>query len=238
MFSESGDVTTTIHTEEVIEPWASAITPDGYVAVTSRKNKKVVLLGRDGRVKGSFGEGDFVCPSGIAVTRAGDIVVTDFQTGRVLVYDSSGALVTDLGAGRGVTFHQPRYVTVSRHGDVIVSDSGNHRLAIFDKDWNFVASAGTFGKQDGCLKFPHAVCTDDQGNILVCDRYNDRVSVFTRRGDFVRQLVTSAHKLRHPQGLALSPGMELYVSHGGLKAHTIMVFTLNVFTGSEVTAAE
>ncbi|KAK7482115.1 hypothetical protein BaRGS_00026580 [Batillaria attramentaria] len=148
-----------------------------------------------------------------------------FLSHKVCVFSPAGTFITNL-RGRGVTFHQPRYVTVSRVGDVIVSDSGNHRLMVFDSDWKFRQSVGGYGKKDGCLKFPHAVCSDSYGNILVADRYNDRVSVFTRHGQFVRHLLTSAHEVRHPQGLALSSQHRLYVTHGGLKASKVILFDL------------
>ncbi|XP_070178525.1 tripartite motif-containing protein 2-like [Littorina saxatilis] len=227
-FDENGDVVSVFQSEDILEPWASAVTPDGHVAITSRKNSKVIVLDIEGNVTGSFGENHLSCPSGIAVTGEGNFIVTDFQTSKVFVFSADGSYVRQMIVSAGSTFNQPRYVTVSPHGDVIVSDSGNHRLVVFDKNFNFVRAIGSFGKRDGFFKFPHATCTDDLGNILVCDRYNDRVSAFTRKGEFVRHLVTSVHKLHHPQGLALSPNTALYVSHGGLKAHTVTVVKLNV----------
>lgn len=196
----------------------------------------MTLLNSNGGVEATFGESDLKCPSGLAVTREGCFVVTDFVADKVAVFSPAGTFLRYL-RGRGVTFHQPRYVTVSCHGDVIVCDSGNHRLMVFDAAWNFVRSVGGYGRRDGCLKFPHAVCTDSCGNIIVADRYNDRVSVFTRRGQFARHLVTSAHKLRHPQGVALSPNHQLLVSHGGLKASRVMVLNLTSIS-DKTTAAD
>ncbi|PVD36344.1 hypothetical protein C0Q70_03323 [Pomacea canaliculata] len=224
-FSNRGEHISYIKDNELLEPWATVMAPNGCLAVTSRKKRQVVLLNKDGQFQGSFGEDRFGCPSGIAVAADGNFVVSDFVRNKVLAFTPAGQFVHELG-GRGVTFHQPRYVTVSQQGDIIVSDSGSHQLKVFDQSWKYIRSIGGYGKQDGCLKFPHATCVDVFGNILVCDRYNDRVSVFTRRGEFVRHLLTAAHGIRHPQGLTLSPDLHLYVTHGDLKANCVMVFSL------------
>jgi tripartite motif-containing protein 2/3 len=244
MFNFNGELTKTYTpVDAVLEPWASAITPSGKIAVTSCRQKTVFLFDpTSSDVIGTLGGSHVTFPSGIAVTENGLIVVTDFDLHKVMVLSEEGDLITTLEVkdeketrmtrskhGASTSFFQPRYVTVSSYnGNVIVSDSGNHRLLVFDRGFNFLRTVGKFGRQNGGLKSPHATCTDRHGNIFVCDRYNDRVSVFTPKGEFLRHLLTSSeHTLRHPQGIALCDvRQELHVSHGGVKARTISTFKL------------
>ncbi|XP_050407793.1 tripartite motif-containing protein 2 [Patella vulgata] len=225
VFNERGSPTVAYVLDELIEPRGIITTSEGYIAATSRKIKAVTILSPDGRLVGTFGQNILSGPSGIDVDCRGNFIISDIVTNRVSVVDKNGNFIQHVGKNQ--SFNQPRYVTVSKNGEIIVSDSGNNCLKIFDSNGLFIRQIGKFGKNDGCLKVPYATSTDSFGNILVSDHYNDRVSVFSSTGRFLRHIVTSAHGISHPAGLALSSDMVLYVTHGGLKANQVAAFELN-----------
>jgi hypothetical protein len=110
---------------------------------------------------GSFGSGDgqFDSPFGVAISRFGDIVVSDFSEDRIQVFDRAGEFRTSfgsLGSGEG-QFRGPQGVAIARSGEIVVIDRFNHRIQVFvpvDADGDIcpeVASAtGSSGLGDAC----------------------------------------------------------------------------------------
>ena len=221
--------------DELAEPWACALTQDGHIAVTSTKTKCVRILNEDGDILNSFGEDFFQRPSGIVEDKEGQLLVTDALANRVSIYSNKGEFIDYLGKrdGQDDKFSSPRYICCSVNGDIIVSDTGNHSIKIFDKNGTFIKSFGRFGNDKKCFKFPHGVCTSKFGDIFVADHFNNRVSLYSRQGIFIRHLVTSAQGLIHPQGLAISPDLNLYITHGHSKASEIIVVKLSQTESTE-----
>lgn len=215
--------------DELAEPWACVLTNDGHIAVTSTKTKCVRILDEDGDILNSFGQDYFQCPSGIVEDKEGRLLVTDSLANRVFIHNSKGEFIDYLGkrGGHDDRFSSPRYICCNVNGDIIVSDTGNHCVKIFDKNGTFVKSFGSFGNGKKCFKFPHDVCTSKYGDIFVADHFNNRVSLYSGQGVFIRHLVTSHHGLIHPQGIAVSPDLNLYISHGHSKASEIIVVKLS-----------
>ena len=215
--------------DELAEPWASVLTQDGHIAVTSTKLKRVQILNEDGEILNSFGEDFFKRPSGITVDRDGRFLVTDPLANRVSIHSSSGEFIDYLGKrdGQDNQFSSPRYICCNVNGDIIVSDTGNHCVKVFDKNGTFIKSFGHFGSDRKSFKFPHGVCTSKFGDIFVADHFNNRVALYSRQGVFIRHLVTSTHGLVHPQGVAISPDFTLYITHGRSKASEIIVLKLS-----------
>ena len=214
--------------DELAEPWACALTHDGHIAVTSTKTKRVQILNEDGDILNTFGADFFQRPSGIIEDREGRLLVTDTVANRVSIHSSNGEFLDYLGKrGGDVKFSSPRYICCNVNGDVIVSDTGNHCVKIFDKNGTFIKSFGKFGSGKNCFKFPHGVCTSKYGDIFIADHFNNRVSLYNRQGLFIRHLLTSEHGLVHPQGIAVSPELNLYITHGRSKAYEVFVVKLS-----------
>ncbi|KAL4221050.1 hypothetical protein ACF0H5_019312 [Mactra antiquata] len=210
-------------------PWASVVTKDNNIAVTVCKERCVKLFNQNGEFLKSFGDGYFICPTGIAVDKTGNFVICDSMNDEVCVFDNDGKFIKYLGKSTTETekyFSKPSYVCVSVTGDIIVSDTGNHRIKLFNSNGDFIKSFGSFGKLDRQFKSPYDVCTNIYGDIFVADHYNNRIAMYTRDGVFSRHLVTSEHGVVHPQGLAITSDNYLYVTHGHLKASEILMFKL------------
>ena len=228
MCSNSGRTLMVYKGKEIAEPWATALTKDGHIAVTSCRNKCVQIINEAGDILDVFGDGIFERPAGIAIDKKGRYIVTDIVTNRVSIHNQKGEFLNYLGNASNTleSFNSPRYVCCSENGDVIVSDSGSHCFKIFDARGKLFKTVGSFGKGKNQFKYPLGICTSSQGDIFVADHYNSRVSMFDCEGVFINHLMTSSKGLKHPQGIAISPELNLYVTHGYSKAIEILTLQL------------
>ena len=202
--------------DEICEPWATALTQDGHIAVTSCRNKFVQVMNATGDMLVVFGEGVFERPAGIAIDKKGCYIVTDTITNRVSFHSQKGEFLNYLGNTHNTleTFNSLRYVCCYENGDIIVSESGGHCFKIFNASGKLFKTVRSFGKGKNQFKYPHGICTSPQGDIFVADHYNNRVSMFDAEGEFINHLMTSSKGLKHPHRIALSPELNLYVTHG------------------------
>ncbi|XP_048747707.2 tripartite motif-containing protein 2-like isoform X1 [Ostrea edulis] len=212
------------------EPWATTLVPENKLAVTSRKDKVVSIISMHGDILFSFGNKFFQCPCGIAVDKDGRFIVTDILSNDVSVFSPDGKWLFNLGDPQSPVqqFKCPRYVHVTDHHDIVVCDSGNHSIKVFDQNGIFKFAFGHYGREEGAFKAPYGVASDGEGNIIVADHYNDRVALFSKEGHFLRNIVTMEDGLYHPQGVALSNDMHLFVTHGKSKATEVLVYSFNV----------
>jgi streptogramin lyase len=77
------------------------------------------------------GEFNHVHPGAVAVDNTGKVFSTDWNNGRVIVYDATGALLTVWGYSWGGSAAQIREVTgiaVDKAGNVYIADQGNSRV--------------------------------------------------------------------------------------------------------------
>ncbi|XP_069100957.1 tripartite motif-containing protein 2-like isoform X2 [Argopecten irradians] len=238
-FNKRGVSSIAYRTDHMNEPWAVTVSADDVIHVTSRKSKCVTRFLRNGEIQTPIKNVNFLTPSGIAIGKNNQILVSDVSSNLLTVHEGDGTFIATIGDSMSPIQYldRPRYVITDPSKNIVVSDSGNHCLKVFDSEGNFVQKIGERGKAEGQLKFPYGVCTDQSGNIIVADHYNDRVSLFSKSGQFIRHLVMSLDGVNHPQGVDLTPNHRLLVTHGGLKAHEVLVYDLRN-NKSKVTSAE
>jgi DNA-binding beta-propeller fold protein YncE len=172
------------------------------------------------------GEGQFFCPSGVAVTSDSSfVIVTDRLNHRVqvlrLVVGADGIsahleFVRFLGSLEGSAEGQLKYPTAvalfqsngGQQETVLVTD--NHRVSQFALDGTFVGIfAGTGGEAsgDGELGYPQGITVlGSSGEVAVADSNNHRVQIFDSEGNYKRQFGTEGKEadgqLFNPTGLA------------------------------------
>ena len=138
-----------------------------------------------------FGE-----PTGVAVSEAGVVFVSDWSEHRVWRIDRDGTLAPAAGNGRAgssgdggpatqARLRAPRGLAVAR-GRLYIADAANHRIRVVDLGTGIietVAGAGTQGfTGDGgpavraALSFPEAVAVAEGGaTLFIADRGNARI---------------------------------------------------------------
>ena len=136
-------------------------------------------------------------PHGVAVDRAGNVYIVDWDKHRVRKVDSSGTITTIAGTGTEgfggdggpateAFFNYPTFVAVDGAGNVYIADSKNHRIRKVDSSGLITTFAGTgtagysFRENGGPatsarLNEPWGVAVDGAGNLYIADTLNHQI---------------------------------------------------------------
>lgn len=203
-------------------------TAAGDVCVFNQADPGVLVFGRDGQVKASWGD-RFGGAHGMTLVREGDVEylwLTDERSHEVVKTTLDGTTVQTLpepdhDAYRDGGRYVPTWVAVNEegrggNGDVWVADGyGSSLVHRFDKRGNYLGSLSGERGHAGRFACPHGIAfrfdaRDDGGpELYVADRGNARVQVFDAEGAFKR--VVGARTLHSPcmfdfrDGLCLVP---------------------------------
>jgi len=153
-------------------------------------------------------------PAGIAVDKAGDLLVTDAGRNQVreLVH---GAAWTDLTGNGG--FADPCYIAVDASGNIYVSDAPGSeiiRIQELPKDataWKDVTYNGDFVRQPDGLAVD-GLAVDGFGNVYVADAAGNRIMELPNGATTWKDL-TGQSKIE-PQGLAVDNSGDVHVADG------------------------
>ena len=175
--------------------------PDGTVYVIQRQVKNpVIVIGPDGKVNASWGEGLFQLPHGIRVDPQGNVWATDAgPQSRVYKFTRSGTKLLELDLTKypplhpnterfiaDTTFMGATDVAFAGNGHIYVSDGYlNARVVEFDAAATFIREWGEPGKGPGQFRLPHGIAIGPDGNVYVADRENGRVQRFTPEGKYL-----------------------------------------------------
>ena len=122
-------------------------------------------------------------PSGVSVSKDGEIAIVDQQNGRVLMYSKEGEFLREFGhqgSGNG-KLNAPCGAAFTADGELVIGDQLNHRVQVFDgKTGKSLRCFGRKGTDNGEFDHSAGVSVDSDGRIIVCDYYNHRVQVFDR----------------------------------------------------------
>jgi DNA-binding beta-propeller fold protein YncE len=125
----------------------------------------------------------FGYPSGVAVSRLGDLFICDNEDIRILKVNTFSTVERTFGGyGEGVgTLTMPRQVSVGPNDEVFVSDKG--RVAVYDNFGSYLTSIGV-----GVLRDPGGIGVSDD-KIGVCD--SDTLYFFNFDGELISRFSTS-----------------------------------------------
>ncbi len=227
---------------------AAAATHPAYERFSKKIPRLSETLGKthDYLFRGTIGErgkkdGQFLLPSGVAVSGTGLLLVTDAIKSCVQVFDRQGKLVRRLGQegtrleGReGLRFLNPTAITIDREGRVYVCDTKNSQVQVFSDEGETIAYLGrplvVMGahEEEGVigLNYPRGLAIDEERETLyVADTGNNRLRIFrldgTPAGTF-GSLGERNEEFNTPQGLAVGIEGRLYVADS--QNHRIQVF--------------
>ncbi|GEM_PF-1151013 len=164
---------------------------DGDLFVADRYNNRVqvfnatngmfeqTLGGVDG---GTESYGGFNQPCGLAVDEEGRIYVADTYNNRVLLFNSAGEFVSEIGNGQGTgpgEFRHPYDIEI--YGNMIyILDTDNFRVEVFYKQNLTYAGtllSGSPGLGPYDVRWPCGFDIRD-GKMAIADTYNQRVQVY------------------------------------------------------------
>lgn len=117
--------------------------------------------------------------------KSGDLIVTSFESGEVVVLDKNGALVKRLGTDAGLV--SPYGVAIDGKGRIYVSEVRSGLLKVLSPSGSLVDEID-LSRVMGKTVAPGRITLDKNGLIYIADLNNNEILVFNGKGDFVRSL--------------------------------------------------
>lgn len=231
-------------------PSALTIDPNDNLFVSDQYNhkiRKITPVGLVSTIAGvgyeSFSDGPaltagFYRPEGIALDKAGNLYVADYNNHRIRKITPAGLVSTLAGSGNAgsadgtgtaASFNLPISLTVDADGTVYVADQANNKIRKVTASGvvTTLAGSGTAAFADGkgsaaSFSLPTGIVMDASGNLLVSDRSNNRIRRISMDGtvttvagnDTAGNLngPTIYARLYFPQGLAFDSKGKLYIA--------------------------
>ena len=112
-------------------------------------------------------------PWGVAVSKRGDVVVSEHTGHCISVYSSEGKKIKSFGsAGSGARqFKYPRGVAITSDNHILVADGYNHRIQMFTMEGKFVKSVGQKGQQPLQFQYPSGIAVHpSSGRVFVAEK--------------------------------------------------------------------
>lgn len=188
------------------------------------KTIDIVIPGADGREKFS--------PSGIVVSPAGDMYVTDAVKKLVLQVSSDGrsasVFLGETGESEKYRVSRPMGVALDAWGNVYVADSASGRIRKYSPERRHLQEFAL--RTNPSFFSPAYVAVDVKGNVYFTDNQSRMINVYDNLSNFVgvvglldARKVDSPGVLRDPSGLHLSENT-LYVAD---KSAGVFAFRVN-----------
>ncbi|HEY2841097.1 MAG TPA: hypothetical protein VGJ26_18220, partial [Pirellulales bacterium] len=129
-------------------------------------------------------------PTGLAIDRHGNVVVSDTHYYQVLIYSPEGKLLDWIGGEQGTKLGQFAWVTdcvEDSQGNRYISEYGEcDRIQKISADKTFLKEWGGHGSAPGEFIRPQGMSVDEQDRLWVVDACNHRIQVFDADGDLVK----------------------------------------------------
>ncbi len=227
------------------EPFGLAVGAEGALFVSDGARGAVyrvsptghttlVAGGQPGFADGDTGTASFQCPSGLAVTPSGTLVVADtgnnairlLAAGRVTTLAGDGVAGDADGVGAAARFNGPIGVAVGSDGTIVVADTYNDRIRKVTPDGHVTTLAGgggtgyRDGPADALFDTPTGVAIGPTGDVFVADTGNNAVRRIAPTGEVTTVAGQDPESdsgrigpFHRPVGIAESGGY-LYVTDG------------------------
>ena len=165
-------------------------------------------------------------PNGVAVDDADNIFVSDSERGLILVYDSGGKFLRNIGSfGEEGMFEHPTGIAIdTKAGHLYVVDPPRHTLFVFDLKGKLLARIGTnngdskgFSSRTGSTAegeflYPQSVLVHNE-EVVVLD--SKRIHILDLQGNFIREfpVKNGAEYGKGPlPGLFMDPENHIFLS--------------------------
>jgi formylglycine-generating enzyme required for sulfatase activity len=211
------------------------VTPGGVVTTLAG------LAGSYGSADGTGSAARFDGPAGVAVDRAGNVYVADYDNATIRKV-TPGGMVTTLaglagsygsadGTGSAAQFGNPMGAAVDSADNVYVADMSNDTVRKVTPGGvvtTLAGLAGSWGSADGTgsaaqFKGPYGVAVDSAGNVYVADTYSSTIRKVTPGGVVTTPAglagstgsadgTGSAARFNGPQGVAVDSAGNVYVA--------------------------
>lgn len=171
----------------LLMPLNCAVDKKGYLIVTDKNNKRVVVFDETLNYHASLRKNIEYEPVGVAVYDH-KIWVSDLVSNQIDVYDDNTYQLLysfpEKEDNEDARLYRPYNLTVSDSG-VLISDFGNPSIRIFTHDGKFLKSIGSYGNNKGQLARPKGIAVDRDSIIYVVDAAFENVQMFNFKGQLL-----------------------------------------------------
>ena len=213
-----------------------AVGPDGLL-YCSDNNGQVTILNRQGQVIRSFKVKNGRRLFGIALSRTGNVIVSDYSNGHISIYTAAGEFVRQFGGkgkGKGKDQGQlsgPFGLAVNKEGHIFVAECGGHCVSVFTEEGTFQYRFGHKGKAEGEFNCPGYILITPDDLVYVTDGGDNCLQVFQQNGQFIRQFGNGI--VKYPRGIAVTSDGHIVVA--SWSANKLSIFTQDGQCVHEVT---
>ncbi|MBI3881108.1 MAG: hypothetical protein HY301_13735 [Verrucomicrobia bacterium] len=174
------------------KPTDVAIAGDGTFYISDGYgNARVAKFSAEGKFLKSWGThgnapGQFNTPHGIALDRAGRVLVADRGNAHVQVFDADGKFLAEW---KGAALGRPWAITVASDGSIFVVDGGDQtkgapdrsRVHRVSESGKVIETFGSYGSGAGQFIWPHDVAVARDGSVFIAEVTGMRVQKFTHQ---------------------------------------------------------
>ena len=195
--------------------WGDEFIPSNRITKCTLNHEWIADIGSPGT-----GEGEFICPGGLALDSEENVYVTDQSVHKIVIADKEGTFLGKwgkVGPGEG-ELNRPSGMAFDKDDNLYVSDSLNHRVQKFTREGKFLAMWGEEGLAEDQFNIPWGITIDRQGDVYVADWGNNRVQKFSAEGRYLATFDRSGTgngELNHPSDVAVDKDGDVYVADWG-----------------------
>ena len=156
-------------------------------------------------------------PWGVAVSKNGEVVVSELSGHCISVYSREGKKIRSfgiLGSGRR-QFHSPRNVAITSDNRILVADSENYRIQMLTIEGRFLKFVGCKGEEPLEFNQPSGIAVHPSGRVFVADTDNHRIQVLNRDLSFSHMFGSQGSapgQFNHPRDVAIDNSGVVYVT--------------------------
>ncbi|MHB1418954.1 MAG: NHL repeat-containing protein [Bacillota bacterium] len=212
---------------EIKVPLAVAASSDRVYITSSGQGQVHVYDYKTGRLIKNLGEygsneGQFIYPNALAVNSRNELLVGEFRTGRIQVFNEQGNLLRVIDRQVVNRPLSPLALAVNSADRIFVANRTGEVL-VLDMSGKLITHFGQPGSRAGQLTYPNGIAVDDEGTIYVSDSGNDRIQLFGPGGRLLKVLPGSLMGLSMPRGIAVDQDRRIFVTD--VFAHRVAAFT-------------
>ncbi|VDI15082.1 tripartite motif-containing protein 2/3 [Mytilus galloprovincialis] len=188
--------------------------------VAMERQKLIRRVGKRGKCKGQF-----MNPCGVAVSKAGDIIIADTENHRIQIFTTEGVFKSKFGCKgcKPDQIHYPVSVVMTKDDHVAITDSVNACVKIFSLDGQLVQLLGS----SDVLEIPYGLCLTHDDYFIVTDICKHSLVIFDKEGNMCRtfgQYGSEPRDFDHPYFVAVDTDKQIYVSDSGNSSIKLFTF--------------
>lgn len=206
---QAGDCRVILHQQNEVKGLALDSDENLYISTAHQVQKFCRNGTRIIKTVGSYGTGqtEFMKPSGLGISREGELYVCDSNNHRIQVFDLELQFQRLFGSQGKATgqFCYPTSIAFDSSSQIYIADSMNHRIQCFSPK----AERHLHTIEHKNLDTPTGLLIHND-HIYVTDYHNHRVMVMALAGDLVTSF--GSEHVRFPEGIAVDEEGYLYVT--------------------------